>query len=67
MTEAEWLTPGDLRKHVALMWSRKRARKLRLFGVACCRPLEPWLNDPVMAKARSAPNFSRTDNSPHRR
>jgi hypothetical protein len=51
MTEAEWFTPGDLRKHVALMWSRNRARKLRLFGVACCRPLEPWIYDPVMAKA----------------
>jgi hypothetical protein len=51
MTEAEWLTPGDLRKHVALMWSKRRARKLRLFGVACCRPLEQWLYDPVMAKA----------------
>jgi hypothetical protein len=51
MTEAEWLAPGDLRKHVALMWSKRRARKLRLLGVACCRPLEPWMYDPVMAKA----------------
>src|SRR5581483_3591788 len=51
MTEEEWLTPGDLSRHVALMWAEKRARKLRLFGVACCRQLDPWVDEPVLHEA----------------
>ncbi len=51
MTEAEWLTPGDLSEHVKFLWAQKRTRKLRLFGVGCCRPLEPWMYDPVMQEA----------------
>jgi hypothetical protein len=51
MTEEEWLTPGDLQRHVDLMGEQNHDRKLRLFGVACCRPLEQWVYDGVMIEA----------------
>jgi hypothetical protein len=51
MTEEEWLTPGDLRKHVDFLYARKRARKLRLFSIACCRQLEPWIDEPKLLEA----------------
>ncbi len=51
MTEKEWLTPGDLDDHTEWMWSKKRLRKLRLFSVACCRQLEPWIDEPQLLEA----------------
>jgi hypothetical protein len=51
MTEEEWLTPGDLKGHVDYLVSKKRARKLRLFGIACCRQLEPWIDEPKLFDA----------------
>ena len=34
MTEAEWLTSGDLRRHVEFMRLKNLARKLRLMSVS---------------------------------
>ena len=51
MTEAEWLTPGDLRAHIEFLRSKRFDRKPRLFGVACCRPFEAWMYDRVMKEA----------------
>jgi hypothetical protein len=51
MTEEEWLTPGDLRNHTAFMKSKKLIRKLRLFSIACCRQLEPWIDEPKLFEA----------------
>ena len=51
MTEEEWLTPGDLNRHVEYLWALNLARKLRLFGTACCRQMEPWVNEPVLLDA----------------
>src|SRR4051812_12676878 len=51
MTEEEWLTPGDLRKHVEFQAAQKQARKLRLFSIACCRQLEPWMDEPKLFEA----------------
>src|SRR5687767_14697267 len=51
MTEAEWLMPGDLRAHVEFQAARQQARRLRLFSVACCRQLEPWMDEPKLFEA----------------
>ena len=51
MTEAEWLTPGDLDAHVEWLWRKNPLRELRLFSVACCRQLEPWIDDPAPLQA----------------
>jgi hypothetical protein len=51
MTEAEWLMPGDLRPHVEFQAARQQARRLRLFSVACCRQLEPWMDEPKLFEA----------------
>jgi hypothetical protein len=51
MTESQWLKPGDLTPHVEWLWKKKRLRKLRLFSVACCRQLEPWIDEPLLLEA----------------
>jgi hypothetical protein len=51
MTEEEWFTPGNLKKHEDFLHAQKRARKLRLFGIACCRELEPWIDEPKLLEA----------------
>jgi hypothetical protein len=37
MTEAEWLGEVSLRKRLSWLRGRVRARKIRLFAIACCR------------------------------
>ena len=39
MTEAEWLTCTDPGAMLELLGTRIGRRKLRLFAIACCRPL----------------------------
>ncbi|QEL17296.1 hypothetical protein [Limnoglobus roseus] len=51
MTEEEWLSIGDLRKHVEQVVAMKQLRKLRLFSVACCLQLEPWIGEPQLLEA----------------
>jgi hypothetical protein len=45
MTEAEWLTGDDPEAMLAHLRGRTNARKLRLFGCACCRTLWDDLDD----------------------
>jgi hypothetical protein len=51
MTETQWLAATEPE---GMLWSlrdRESARKLRLFGVACCRRIWPTLDDPRSRKA----------------
>jgi hypothetical protein len=43
MTETEWLTCGDLEPMFGQLSSALSERKLRLFGVACCRRISQLL------------------------
>jgi hypothetical protein len=45
MTEAEWLACEHPEKMLTYLRGRASARKLRLFGVACCRRVLPWVYD----------------------
>jgi hypothetical protein len=47
MTEAEWLAATDPQPMLRFLRSRRQGsdRKLRLFAVACCWPLWPWLTE----------------------
>jgi hypothetical protein len=51
MTESEWLACDNV--FVMLSWARRRlsARKLRLWGCACCRHVWPLLTDPRSRRA----------------
>ncbi len=51
MNEQVWLTAGNLGMHVEFLWQRKQFRKLRLFSVACCRQLEPWIKHQLLFDA----------------
>jgi hypothetical protein len=51
VTEEEWLTPGDLNEHENFLHARKSVRKLRLWSIACCRQLEPWIDEPKLFEA----------------
>ncbi|MDY3557462.1 hypothetical protein R5W24_006654, partial [Gemmata sp. JC717] len=58
LSEAEWLislNAGELIGHLAVTGrlrtregDRAGERKLRLFGVACCRSLQHWSNLPLV-------------------
>lgn len=59
MTESDWLALPDLVRAVEWNHLQTRPRKLRLFGVACCRLLDPLLyNDHVRAGLRAAERFA---------
>jgi hypothetical protein len=45
MTEHEWLTCTDPTQMLDFLRGKVTDRKLRLFGVACCREIWDWLND----------------------
>jgi len=54
MTEAEWLSSNDLHAMLFSLRGKINSRKLRLFGVACCRRISHLLPDPrsrVMVEA----------------
>jgi hypothetical protein len=46
MTEAEWLVADDLRAMFEAIEHRASERKLRLFGVACCRRVQHLMTAP---------------------
>jgi hypothetical protein len=54
MTAAEWLGSTDIAGMLAVPAVASRDRKVRLFGVACCRLLAPWLESPRIPKALEA-------------
>lgn len=45
MTDDEWWRSNDLEAMVSFVRGRASERKLRLFGVACCRQIEHLLTD----------------------
>src|SRR5262245_58200409 len=45
MTEAEWPGWGEPEKLLAFLRGKVSERKLRLFGVACCRSIWPLFTD----------------------
>ncbi len=53
MTEDEWLQSDELQLHIEYL-SRTRGpvlRKLRLFSIAYCRQVLPWIDGPQVRKA----------------
>jgi hypothetical protein len=53
MTESEWLSYQDPREMLLFLWTsgKASARKLRLFGCACCRRIWRLLTDEPMREA----------------
>src|SRR5437870_2454146 len=54
MTELEWFAcsnPGPMLKHLGSPGVRVSARKLRLFIVACCRPVMRLMRDSASRRA----------------
>jgi hypothetical protein len=45
MTEAEWLLSTDPQTMLSFLQDRASSRTLRLFAVACCRRIWPFLRD----------------------
>ena len=45
MTEAEWLAATDPEPMLQFVRDKTSDRKLRLFGVACCRRVARWMTD----------------------
>ena len=43
MTEAEWLAGTNPGEMLEFVWGKATERKVRLFGVACCRRIEPLI------------------------
>jgi hypothetical protein len=51
VTEAEWLACDDPDRMLGQLRGRAGTRKLRLFGVACCRRALPWVYDDRIREA----------------
>jgi hypothetical protein len=54
ITEAEWLAAPSLYPYCTAVENKRNARKMRLFGCACCRRLGGLLTDPRSLAALDA-------------
>jgi hypothetical protein len=54
MTESDWLTCTHPRPMLELLSGKVSRRKLRLFACACCRRVEPFLNNDMIRQALDA-------------
>jgi hypothetical protein len=58
MTEQEWLASSDPRPMLDFLQGRPSDRKLRLFAVACCQRVEPFLGSKSRQLVQLAEEFA---------
>jgi hypothetical protein len=58
VNETEWLLCDDPHKMLAFLGDRARARKLRLFAVACSRRIWSWIDAPGRVAVETAEAFA---------